>query len=584
MVDKMNNLLAQFRLIFSQEMYEDCEVIGSLVYSSCSFLSDPLNMANDLTSTQLGSYYSFLIQYGDCFYYRQLYKRAQEIYENALIMKKIMNQHNKLNASSTSLTSSGGRSSAVSSGQDTHSDIEFKYRLHKCYVQLKMFREALSILESVNSKQRSAKIVSAMAKLYEKKGNQKAAGTCYKLVLKECPLSFVLIEHILSKKLLKFADVLQVIQSSGSAVVSECDWVITFVKGLNALSSQDAREAVQSFFYVAEKMHIHDDFHLGFYTSRAVLLRGHFAKAVKQFERLHAKYPSDPRFTDSYAYYLYAKEQLPELTNLVYNLESNGCGNLCQTWVALTYAAILQRKVRSGIISIAKRAVELDDSNLHAKLALANAHRAADLKRDAEQQLTKLIATSPGFYEAHDSLVQLWLKQRSHKQAASHTQYYANIFRSDPRFQLLSANVLRQNPSPSQPSHLEAAKAAYSRALKIEPTLPEACIGMAHVLVEMKRYQPALDVLNQSLELEPNSAVHQLMAECYHGLGQPNEAMYHLNFVTDSKSPEAQSLLRKIQSSAHSGLVAALSNPFPAPMNEDSSGDFANNSSNGNGF
>jgi len=62
--------------------------------------------------------------------------------------------------------------------------LDIKYQLHLCLVKLKDNKQALTILQSVPSKQRKTKINMAIAKLNHQMGNIVHAVSAYNKVLK----------------------------------------------------------------------------------------------------------------------------------------------------------------------------------------------------------------------------------------------------------------------------------------------------------------------------------------------------------------------------------------------------------------
>ncbi len=59
-----------------------------------------------------------------------------------------------------------------------------RFRLHECYCEMKQLREAITMLDGISAKQRNAKVNMALAKLYQRTGNDRSAITSYKEVLR----------------------------------------------------------------------------------------------------------------------------------------------------------------------------------------------------------------------------------------------------------------------------------------------------------------------------------------------------------------------------------------------------------------
>ena len=61
-------------------------------------------------------------------------------------------------------------------------DIALKLRLHECYLRLGQQSAALTILQSIPAKQRTAKSNMALGSLYQKAGMERPAVTCFREV------------------------------------------------------------------------------------------------------------------------------------------------------------------------------------------------------------------------------------------------------------------------------------------------------------------------------------------------------------------------------------------------------------------
>ena len=68
--------------------------------------------------------------------------------------------------------------------QEIPSEVEVRYKQHECYNEMKQYREAISVLELISTKQRNAKVNMALAKLYQRTGMDRSAVTSYKEVLR----------------------------------------------------------------------------------------------------------------------------------------------------------------------------------------------------------------------------------------------------------------------------------------------------------------------------------------------------------------------------------------------------------------
>jgi len=77
------------------------------------------------------------------------------------------------------------------------SDAEIKHKLHLVLIQSGQLTPAINVLQSISSKERSAKIHAALGKLYQRASMERPAVAAYKEVVKVCPLALDCIRAML---------------------------------------------------------------------------------------------------------------------------------------------------------------------------------------------------------------------------------------------------------------------------------------------------------------------------------------------------------------------------------------------------
>ncbi|PFX25631.1 Anaphase-promoting complex subunit 7 [Stylophora pistillata] len=126
--------------------------------------------------------YQLLVYLADSLFDDEQYKRAEQFYTRALQLKKTIIKHKPKASPPLGLLS----------------EVEVKYKMSQCYLHLKEHREATTILEGISQKQRSPKINMSLAKLYQRQGMERSAISCYKEVLRVCPLALEAVIGLLS--------------------------------------------------------------------------------------------------------------------------------------------------------------------------------------------------------------------------------------------------------------------------------------------------------------------------------------------------------------------------------------------------
>lgn len=114
--------------------------------------------------------------------------QAENLYRQALQLRKVI-----LNKSNTK----NSNSKTAENRSELTSDIDIKYKIYSCCVALKQKKAAADILQTVAARQRTAKINMALGNIYKEVGMERSAITCFKEVLRECPLAVDAMENLL---------------------------------------------------------------------------------------------------------------------------------------------------------------------------------------------------------------------------------------------------------------------------------------------------------------------------------------------------------------------------------------------------
>lgn len=127
-----------------------------------------------------------ILYYADALFNTNQYLQAENLYRQVLqlrknIIFKAKNSNNKINENQN----------------DVISDADIKYKIYLCCMALRQKNAAFEILQMVSARIRTAKINMALGNLYRDIGMERIAITCYKEVLRECPLALEAVENLL---------------------------------------------------------------------------------------------------------------------------------------------------------------------------------------------------------------------------------------------------------------------------------------------------------------------------------------------------------------------------------------------------
>lgn len=128
--------------------------------------------------------FQLILLYADSLYEIQQYAQAESYYRQALQTRKHFLKNKATNK-------------IPENQNEVTNDIEIRYKIHKCCLALKQVNAAIEMLQSIPARSRTPKINMALGSLYRDGGMERSAITCYKEVLRECPLSLEAVENLL---------------------------------------------------------------------------------------------------------------------------------------------------------------------------------------------------------------------------------------------------------------------------------------------------------------------------------------------------------------------------------------------------
>ena len=159
-------------------------------------------------------------------------------------------------------------------------------------------------------------------------------------------------------------------------------------------------------------------------------------------------------------------------------------------------SSLLAVRKEAAAVRELKRAVNLMPNQLEARLELARAQEALDNWIGAVEQLQNLVAVEPNSTEYHYQLGRALSKLSgwSLKRIAQLDPDAARLY------QALGQQYAIQGK-------YERALTAYQQAIRSDPNLPEIHLGMALILLQLKRFDEATAEADLELRLVPGSAM-----------------------------------------------------------------------------
>jgi tetratricopeptide (TPR) repeat protein len=401
---------------------------------------------------------------------------------------------------------------------ESEADIVCKFNLHVCLITDKKYQEAFTVLDSIPSKQRTAKVLLALANLCQKLMHNKEAITIYKELLKTNKYSLVSIEALLNLGI-KYEELTKICTHANT------EWLNLYIKGKSNIIAREYKEAVST-FKTLDLTFNHKSVEVLSSLGTSQYLLGDYSNAVHSFEKLHKLEPTYTNQMDIYAYLLFSDKaeyervtSLERLANDMYNIDKS----LAQTWIVIGYYSLKKKSQKAKCY--AENALLIDAENVQALLLRAIA--LGKLKAISESAVTYREATRINiyFYEAYKGLVDTLLNLNHIKDAIQIAASAVKLLGSNHRTLAMYGEALSRETSTQEKS-----KTYLYKAVKGDPDNQEPVVCLVRVCMTLHQFNEALEVLGKYIRHNSSNArlMHiysELMKKC----GKSDEAVIYMN-------------------------------------------------------
>lgn len=459
------------------------QLFDNQLYSNVISLIELILTAGNQTCDIIMGFNKFqtYIYYAQSLYKTEEYKKALNIYKNALMFKK-------------SLLKGKGSPKAAETPKDYMSDTDIKYEMHCCYQKLKDIDESFNILTSIPGKQRTPKVNMALGQMYQDNGNERSAITCYKEVLKECPLALQAAQGLLCLGV-KGVEVHSLIlepslaQSKGS--LNGIDWVNSWIRAHAHMYAKEYKQAIHTFRQLEEGTPFSNNSSLLLSLGELYYLSGDFKNALFNLKKANDIEKLQSRGLDIYAAVLYHERKVSDLERLIpttYPAELSG--ELC---TAISYL-LLAMKNYSKALYMAQKACNKDPKNVEPLILKGTIM--SDLKRyqDAITHFRAALQLSPSRCEPHAGIIECYKSLNRTREALTVACSMYRMLPTSPRAITLYASLL-PNKDPNENKVIPLLK----KALALDEHYLPAILCMAEVVAQENIYK-AIEILDKERE------------------------------------------------------------------------------------
>lgn len=500
----------QMLFLLEQNLYDSAEILGC-------FLMSAIGSSADLSPTARAEN---LILFADALYGKKEYRRALNIYRQALQQCRVSPKQN-LNSGGRSTLQAGSRSSSAS---PTHAQLmnehEVKYKIALCHLAVNDSRSALSEMEGIPSKARTLHINLTLARLYRVTGYERAAIAFYKECLRQCPYAM---EAIIA--LAELGVTHKEIQPQGQSKntrltnghLDQVRWLQRYAEAQCAVACHDYKGGLEHLYQLGQRFP--SNLHLILETAKVEVALGKTDDAIHNFEKARQVDQFNITSMDEYAMLLRSKSEHPELNRLVQDLLSIDPARP-EAWVASAiYWDMREDKERAA--TYADKSIRVDERHGPAYIVKGNIALSMNRPEAALAAFRKAQALKPDL-RSYQGLVQALLKIPKHKEA---------LFAARDAMKAMSHSAKALTLVGDVYAHItdgrEKARKFYESALRLEPGYLEAVLALAELHVLEGRNGEAIALLQKYLKNWTDDGLHTKLAQILAATSKVGESLSH---------------------------------------------------------
>ncbi|CAH1170860.1 unnamed protein product [Phaedon cochleariae] len=518
----MNILLKQLQILHEQELYSNilkvfhCDFTDEIRISNCCFGPIEIkkcDLALSIGEQKLDTYtlptkLQVTLYYADALYHTQQYLQAENLYRQGLQIRK-------------NILSKVKNSNKIAEVQnEIASDVDIKFKIHMCCIALKQKSAAVEILQMVSARLRTPKINMALGNIYKDVGMERSAITCFKEVLRECPLALEAVDNLL-KLGIKGVEV----NSLMVEVSSEISWLNSWIKAQAQMHSRDFVNAIKTYKSMDTHGLLKDNTSLLVNMAYCYHYLCNEQKAISILQKAIRLDPFLSIGRDLLSTLLAAsgtKDHIKALESLTPVMDMSMWTS--EQWVVLgNYMYALKKYDKAAYFG--QQACLLDRKNVEGLLLKANTLYQIKKYQDAVSHCSEALQICNYRYDIHKCLVDCYIQTNRLREAESMALNACKQLNFSAHGYCLHASVLLKDPMASS----KTVRRTLEKAVSLDKT---GSTDALHMLVEFlegeQQYEQASQLLLKHISTQkPSSRLHQMLGDCFVNLQKDDEAFHH---------------------------------------------------------
>lgn len=495
----------------------DNGLFGSAQMLGCFLVTSPV------TNSEASPYLKAenLVLQGDALYGEKEFRRALNMYKQALQHCKVISKQS-MNNSRSSFSASSSRSSSPSSMNGSPiNENEVKFKITLCHCALNENRAALVEMEGIPPKARTLRMNLTLGKLYRISRHNRSAIACYKDCLRNCPYVLeavtALAELGVSSK--EILSLFPQTSNRGRLPFDHLDparWLHRYVEAQCCIALSDYKGGLDHLSELLQQFP--NNVHILLEIAKVEAIIGRHDEAIMNFEKIRAIDPYIVTYMDEYAMLLKQKSDISKLNKLIHDL-LNLDHTRAEVYVALS--ALWERKDDRRALSYAERSLRIDDRHISGHIMKGNLYLSLN-RPDAAVTSFRAAQELRSDLRSYQGLVRSYLALAKNKEALFTAREAMKIMPQSAKALKLVGDV-----HASSSSGREKARKFYESALRLEPGFLGAALALAELHVVEGRHKDAVSLLERYVKDWADDSLHIKLAQVFAATNMLSEALSH---------------------------------------------------------
>ncbi|KAL1548490.1 Anaphase-promoting complex subunit 7 [Salvia divinorum] len=504
----------QLHTLLDHGLFSSAQIMGCFAVSSTSIHPE--------TSPHLKA--ESLVLFGDSLFRGKEFRRATQVYKQALHYHKILPKHsaNTTPTTRSTLSASNRSSSPNSCNTSAINENEVKFKIATCHSSLGDNRAALAEMEGIPSKSRNLEMSLMMANLYRNSRHTRAAIGCFKECLRNCPYIFDAI-IALAELGVSAKDIIslfpQTPSRSGRPPFDHFDssrWLPRYVEAQCCIASNDYKGGLDLFAELLQRFP--NNIHILLEMAKVKAVIGKNDEAILDFENVLSIDPYIMTYMDEYAMLLKLKSDNSKLNKLVHDL-LNIDPTKPEALVAL--AVLWEKKDERGALTYAEKSIRIDERHVAGYIMKGNLFLSLNRPEAAVIAFRGAQELRPDL-RSYQGLVRSYLAVSKVKEALFAAREAMKAMPQSGKVLKLVGDV-----HASHVTGREKAKKFYESALRLEPGFLGAALALAELHVVEGRNGDAVSLLQRYLKDWADDCLHVKLAQVFAATNMLQDALSH---------------------------------------------------------